>query len=58
MRDVEERNKRVQISVGTGERFGQDKEAAYLYARDVVEHLEGVLGPPMDPHAPPISPWS
>jgi hypothetical protein len=58
MRQVEEKHKRVKNSVGTGERFGQYTEAAQLYAMEVVEHIEGVLGRPVDAYAPPPPPWS
>jgi hypothetical protein len=57
MHDVERGHRRVPISVATGERIPTFKEASALYAQEVVSHLEGYLGRPVDACTPPVPPW-
>jgi hypothetical protein len=58
MRDVEEWHRRVQGSVGTGERIPQVKNAAQLHAREVTSLLEELLRRPVDSKEPSVPPWS
>jgi hypothetical protein len=57
MHDVESGHRRAQISVGTGEEMRVFEEAAMMYVQDVVSHLEGYLGRPVDAYTPPVPPW-
>jgi hypothetical protein len=52
------RGKRVRLCGGTGEEVPVFKEAAMMYVQEVVSHLEGVLGRPVDEYSPPVPPWS
>jgi hypothetical protein len=51
-------NKRVQMCVGSGEDVPKFKEAAIMYVKEVVDHLEEVLRLPVDAYTPPVPPWS
>jgi hypothetical protein len=54
MDQIENGNKRVQICLGTGEEMPSFKEAAMVYVREVVYHLEEALGIPVDAYTPPV----
>jgi hypothetical protein len=56
MHCVENGHRRVQVSVGTGQRIPVFKEAAMLYVQEVVSHLEGYLVRPVDAYTPPVPP--
>jgi hypothetical protein len=58
MDHVENAGKRVQLCEGTGEEMPVCKEAAVMHVQEVVSHLEGVLGHPIDEYSPPVPPWS
>jgi hypothetical protein len=58
MRTVEDGHGQVQIQLGEGENWPEFKEAAKMYSRLVVDHLEETLGLPLDAYTSPVPPWS